>query len=331
MTTLEQHLLREQLEQDPMLFMRYFFKQRMGSKMLVNAHHIAIMSALQRVLNGEINRLIINISPGYSKTELCTINLMAYGLAINPKAKFLHLSYSHSLALLNSSTSRAIIKSPAFQAMWPIELKDDADSKAMWWTEQGGGVYATSSAGQVTGFRAGHMQEGFTGCFPAGTMVETERGPMAIDDIVKSKMDIKVWSCDVSTGNIELKPVIGWWENPRNEIIEVGLSDGTSFRCTPDHKIYTRRGYVRADSLTPSDLLPSYAPHALELGFRDSEPLGNIGSSGGRVEDVSIANCSKPSAPALVVPSNQTFCDGCPSLPELDLPDDAISLSLIHI
>ena len=328
MATLEQHLLREQLEQDQMLFMRYFFKHRMGTKMLVNNHHVAIMSALQRVLNGEINRLIINISPGYSKTELCTINMMAYGLAINPKAKFLHLSYSHSLALLNSSTSRAIIKSPAFQAMWPIELKDDADSKAMWWTEQGGGVYATSSAGQVTGFRAGHMQEGFTGCFPAGTMVETERGPMAIEDIVKSKMDIKVWSCDVSTGNIELKPVIGWWENPRNEIIEVGLSDGTFFRCTPDHKIYTRRGYVRADSLTPGDLLPSYAPHALELGFRDSEPLGNISSSGGRVEDVSITNCSKPSAPALVVPSNQTFCDGCPSLPELDLPDDAISHSV---
>jgi len=148
--TLEQHLLREQLEQDPMLFMRYFFKQRMGSKLLIGEHHAAIMSALNRVLTGEINRLIINVPPGYTKTELCTINMMAYGLAINPKAKFLHLSYSHSLALLNSSTSRAIIKSPAFQSMWPIELKDDADSKAMWWTEQGGGVYATSSAGQVT-------------------------------------------------------------------------------------------------------------------------------------------------------------------------------------
>lgn len=318
----------ELCERDPLYFMRYFFKQRMGSKMIVAPHHEVIMRTLQRVLSGEITRLIINISPGYSKTELCTINMMAYGLAINPRAKFLHLSYSHSLALLNSSTARGIVKSPAFQSMWPIELKDDADSKAMWWTKEGGGVYATSAAGQVTGFRAGHMEDGFTGCFPAGTMVETERGPMAIDDIVKSKMDIKVWSCDVSTGNVELKPVIGWWENPRNEIIEVGLSDGTSFRCTPDHKIYTRRGYVRADSLTPSDLLPSYAPHALELGFRDSEPLGNLGPSGRRVEDVGITNCSKPSASSLIVSCNQTIGDGCPSLPEFDLPDDAIPHSV---
>jgi len=203
--TLEQHLLREQLEQDPMLFMRYFFKQRMGSKMLVNDHHVAIMSALQRVLNGEINRLIINISPGYSKTELCTINMMAYGLAINPKAKFLHLSYSHILALLNSSTSRAIIKSPAFQAMWPIELKDDADSKAMWWTEQGGGVYATSSAGQVTGFRAGHMQEGFTGALIIDDPVKPDD---AYSEVMRSGVNNRYNETIASRLAIESVPII---------------------------------------------------------------------------------------------------------------------------
>lgn len=205
MATLEQHLLREQLEQDPMLFMRYFFKQRMGTKMLVNDHHVAIMSALQRVLNGEINRLVINISPGYSKTELCTINMMAYGLAINPKAKFLHLSYSHSLALLNSSTSRAIIKSPAFQAMWPIELKDDADSKAMWWTAQGGGVYATSSAGQVTGFRAGHMQEGFTGALIIDDPVKPDD---AYSEVMRSGVNNRYNETIASRLAIESVPII---------------------------------------------------------------------------------------------------------------------------
>ena len=160
---IDDHVRRDMCERDPLYFMRYFFKQRMGSKMLVAPHHETIMRTLRRVLDGEITRLIINIPPGYSKTELCTISLMAYGLAINPKAKFLHLSYSHSLALLNSSTARGIVKSPAYQAMWPMSLKEDADSKAMWWTQDGGGVYATSSAGQVTGFRAGHMEKGFTG------------------------------------------------------------------------------------------------------------------------------------------------------------------------
>ena len=205
MATLEQHLLREQLEQDPMLFMRYFFKQRMGSKLLIGDHHAAIMSALNRVLTGDINRLIINVPPGYTKTELCTINMMAYGLAINPKAKFLHLSYSHSLALLNSSTSRAIIKSPAFQAMWPIELKDDADSKAMWWTEQGGGVYATSSAGQVTGFRAGHMQEGFTGALIIDDPVKPDD---AYSEVMRSGVNNRYNETIASRLAIESVPII---------------------------------------------------------------------------------------------------------------------------
>lgn len=159
-------------QKDGLYFARYFFKQRMGSKMVVAPHHKVIQDTLQRVVDGEITRLIINIPPGYTKTELATINLISRGLALNERARFLHLSYSHNLALLNSSTARGIVKSSAYQSMWPMSLKDDADSKAMWWTEKGGGVYASSAAGQVTGFRAGHMEPGW-------------QGALIIDDPVK--------------------------------------------------------------------------------------------------------------------------------------------------
>ncbi|HEK0881605.1 TPA: DNA-packaging protein, partial [Pseudomonas aeruginosa] len=155
-----------------MYFARYFFKQRMGSKMVVAPHHRVIQDTLDRVVSGEITRLIINVPPGYTKTELATINMIGRGLALNNRARFMHLSYSHNLALLNSSTARGMVKSSAYQAMWPMSLRDDADSKAMWWTEHGGGVYASSAAGQVTGFRAGHMEPGW-------------QGALIIDDPVK--------------------------------------------------------------------------------------------------------------------------------------------------
>lgn len=166
MTTAEQqnYARKIECEEDGLYFARYFFKQRMGSKMIVAPHHKVIQDTLDRVISGEITRLIINVPPGYTKTELATINLIGRGLALNNRARFLHLSYSHNLALLNSSTARGIVKSSAYQSMWPMTLRDDADSKAMWWTEHGGGVYASSAAGQVTGFRAGHMTEGWQGC-----------------------------------------------------------------------------------------------------------------------------------------------------------------------
>lgn len=282
-------------EEDPSYFARYFFKQRMGSKMRVAPHHRVIFDTINRVVSGEITRLIINIPPGFSKTELATINMIARGLALNPRARFLHLSYSHNLALLNSSTARAIVKSKDYQAMWPMALRDDSDSKGMWWTEHGGGVYATSAAGQVTGFRAGHMEPGWQGCFPAGTMVETEFGPRAIDEIIANKEEIRVWSFNHKKGCTELQPVIGWWKNPPNSIVEVSLSDGTIFECTPDHKIYTEnRGYVRADSLLSSDLLPAYAPHAFDLGNCNAKASSKLLSGDAGVKQNIIANFVHP-------------------------------------
>lgn len=174
MTTAEQKTFARKVEceEDGLYYARYFFKQRTGGKMIVAPHHKVIQKTLDRVIDGEIQRLIINVPPGYTKTELATINMMGRGLALNCRARFMHLSYSHNLALLNSSTARSMIKSQAYQSMWPMALRDDADSKAMWWTEHGGGVYASSAAGQVTGFRAGHMEPGW-------------QGALIIDDPVK--------------------------------------------------------------------------------------------------------------------------------------------------
>ncbi|HGW1813280.1 TPA: DNA-packaging protein [Klebsiella pneumoniae] len=174
MTTAEQKAFARKVEceEDGLYYARYFFKQRTGGKMIVAPHHKVIQKTLDRVIDGEIQRLIINVPPGYTKTELATINMMGRGLALNCRARFMHLSYSHNLALLNSSTARGMIKSQAYQSMWPMALRDDADSKAMWWTEHGGGVYASSASGQVTGFRAGHMEPGW-------------QGALIIDDPVK--------------------------------------------------------------------------------------------------------------------------------------------------
>lgn len=156
-------LCKIECEKRGLFFTRYFFKMRFGMKMVISDHHVLIQKTLERIINGEINRLIISLPPGYTKTELATINFMARGLALNPKAKFMHLSFSDGLALENSTVARGIVQSDQFQAMWSVKIQDDNNTKKKWWTEQGGGVYATSAGGQVTGFRAGHMESGFTG------------------------------------------------------------------------------------------------------------------------------------------------------------------------
>lgn len=164
---LELSVAKAKCEKDHLFFTRYFFKHRQGIKFRVNWHHRLIADTVQRVIDGELKNVVINVPPGSSKTEIVAINLMARGLALNPRARFLHISYSDDLALLNSQTAREIVQSDEFQALWPLKIADDAKSKKRWNVEvdgnKAGGVYAVSLGGQITGFRAGHMTEGWQG------------------------------------------------------------------------------------------------------------------------------------------------------------------------
>ncbi len=139
--------------QSTLNFTRYFFKKNFGKKFIVGDHHIKICNALDRVIRGECKRLIINVSPRYGKTETAVKGFIAYGLALNPASKFIHLSYSADLAMDNSREVQDTVTSEAFQELFDLEL--DGNSKKKWHTTAGGGMYAISSGGQVTGFGAG--------------------------------------------------------------------------------------------------------------------------------------------------------------------------------
>lgn len=165
--TAEQAVIKHKAEKDHLFFSRVFFKHRQNIKFRINWHHKLIADVLQDVIDGKRKNVVINVPPGSSKTELAIINFIARGLAINPRARFLHLSYSDDLALLNSQTARDLVASEEFQELWPMEIAEDSKAKKRWNVmvdgKPAGGVYATSLGGQITGFRAGHMAPGFQG------------------------------------------------------------------------------------------------------------------------------------------------------------------------
>ena len=152
-------VLRRWLLSDSLNFSRFFFQHlNNGKRFVVGKHHRLICDKLNLVLQGKIKRLLINIAPRYGKTEIAVKNFIAMGLALNPAAKFIHLSYSGNLALDNSVAVKNIVTSPEYQRLFNIRIGRSADTKSRWDTYSGGGVYATSSLGQVTGFGAGAVE-----------------------------------------------------------------------------------------------------------------------------------------------------------------------------
>lgn len=147
-------------------FARWYFPEREGMEFIEGPHHRIIGDTLDRVLSGELTRLIITLPPGYTKTEMAVINFVAKGFQINPGARFIHASFSDQRALENSQLIKELIELPAYQENLADKFGISVNTKAKdrWKTTKGGGMLAKAAGGPITGFRAGYMdKDRFTG------------------------------------------------------------------------------------------------------------------------------------------------------------------------
>ena len=173
-------------------FCRWMFLQRKGYLWMRAGHHQAICDALMRVYRGECKRLIINIPPRYSKTEIAVVNFMAWALGKCPDAEFIHTSYSSRLASNNAWQTREIVVSEEYRRIFPgTTLRQDSSAKDEWRTTAGGCVYAVGAGGTITGYGAGKHREGFGGA-------------IVIDDPHKA---------DEARSDVMRQNVIDWFQN----------------------------------------------------------------------------------------------------------------------
>jgi len=142
---------------DLYFFARWMFRQRRGYQWQRAPHHRVISDALMRVYRGECRRLIINIPPRYSKTELAVVNFAAWAMGRQPDSEWIHVSYSATLAATNSAAIRGVLEHEAYADVFPgVRVAQDSRARDHWRTEAGGVMY-------ITGFGAGKHRDGFGG------------------------------------------------------------------------------------------------------------------------------------------------------------------------
>ena len=120
----------------------------------------AIAEHLEAVCYGQIRRLIVNISPRCSKSNLVSVAFPAWvwaqpviGPICGPRVPFLHASYANQLSLRDSVKCRRLIESPWYQARWGhrFKLTTDQNTKSRFTNDQGGERLITSIEGTNTG------------------------------------------------------------------------------------------------------------------------------------------------------------------------------------
>lgn len=182
---------RRKARTDFYAFTRWMFRQQRGYDWQHARHHQIICDALTRVHQGKTKRLIINVPPRYSKTELVN-NFIAWSLGRAPDSEYILTSYAAQLATNNSWQIRETVRQPEYQAIFGgVTLRSDSSAKHEWRTTAGGIIYSAGAGGTITGYGAGKHRDGFGGA-------------LILDDPHKA---------DEARSDVMRQNVIDWFQN----------------------------------------------------------------------------------------------------------------------
>lgn len=211
-----------------------------------------ICEHLEAVTFGEITNLLLNVPPGFSKSLISNVFFPAWewGPMELSHLRYVTFSYSSSNTERDNQRFGDLISSPEYQAMYPhVQIRQRGMTMVS--NMEHGWKLASSVGGSVTGKRGNRAI-----CFPSDQMVHTERGLMPIGEIVDRRLQIRVPSMNVNTGEVSLKPVIGWHRNPASDLVKISLSDGSAVRCTPNHRFWNGSGWIEARDIAAGSALP---------------------------------------------------------------------------
>ena len=137
------------------------------------------------IVAGKKKRVIINMPPRSSKSENASIYFPSFFLGKFPYKHIIQASNVSDLAVGFGRQVRDLVRSPAYQELFPgLQVKADSSAAGRWDTNKGGRYYAVGAEGNITG-RGGHLViVDDPHCLNVQTKVNTPRGLVPIGDLV---------------------------------------------------------------------------------------------------------------------------------------------------
>ena len=114
-------------------------------------HHKEIANKFNKLAEGKIKRLIINMPPRHTKSEFGSYLLPAWMVGKNPKLKIIQSTNTTELSVRFGRKAKALIDSPEYQEVFKTRLKEDSQAAGKWETAQGGEYYAAGVGSAITG------------------------------------------------------------------------------------------------------------------------------------------------------------------------------------
>jgi len=129
----------------------FHFVKYIWPEFIEGSHHKDMCDAFNRIKDGKLKRLIINMPPRHTKSEFSSYLLPAWMIGNNPKLKIIQATHTAELAVGFGRKAKNLIDSEEYRKVFDTRLQEDSKAAGRWSTNHGGEYFAAGVGGAMTG------------------------------------------------------------------------------------------------------------------------------------------------------------------------------------
>lgn len=127
------------------------FVKNVWPEFIAGNHHRIIADKLERVANGELKRLIINMPPRHTKSEFASFLFPAWFMGKFPNKKIIQATHTTELAVSFGRKTKNLIEREDYADVFSVKLAADSKASGRWDTDRGGMYYAVGVGSNLAG------------------------------------------------------------------------------------------------------------------------------------------------------------------------------------
>ena len=128
------------------------FSRYVWPEAIISSHHELMAKAFDRIADGTLKRLIVNMPPRHTKSEFASYLLPAYIMGREPRTKIIQATHTGELAVRFGRKVRNLMDLDRYREVFSeVTLKADSKAAGRWDTDAGGEYFAVGVGGAMTG------------------------------------------------------------------------------------------------------------------------------------------------------------------------------------
>lgn len=176
---------------------------------------------------------------------------------------------------LTDEFMNAVKNDTDFTLRWPVEVSVEEakitkviKARELWnqvidaaWTSAEPGLLFWDTVKKMTPTQVyesvGYGNVSTNPCVTGDTLVQTNAGQKTVKELSDNDAKFYVQSFDIESNKVVDKPAIAFKTKDNAKILQITTKSGKKIKLTPDHRVYTQRGWIEAGDLTKQDKILS--------------------------------------------------------------------------